>query len=89
MRGKSRITLLMTALTLTSAAVSADEKVWTFDDCVEWATTNNTAIRRTMLNIQTARQESARILERQQHLSGDDVVRTLKLGILEAYLNIM
>ena len=121
--------------------------IWSFNDCIEWATTNNTDIRRTLLNILTARQdvlsakdawlptvgfstnqtftnypspeagrkgnaygssynvnaswtawegnarkyreESARILERQQALAGEDVVKTLKLGILEAYLNIL
>ncbi|MDE6291536.1 MAG: TolC family protein [Muribaculaceae bacterium] len=144
---KCRLILLMAGFSMCSASLMADEKIWTFDDCVEWATSNNTAIRRTMLNIQTARQdylsakdawlptvgfttnqnltnypspvagrngnsygstynigvswtawegnvrkyrqESAKILERQQALSGDDVIKTLKLGILESYLNIM
>lgn len=120
---------------------------WTFDDCVNWATANNTDIRRTILNILLAEQdiasakdawlptvgfstshnfsnypspgemrdgnsysssygvnaawtvwegnvrkyrlESARLLQRQQQLAGDDVVKTLKLGILQAYLNIL
>lgn len=144
---KCRLLLLLAGLSICSVSMKADGKTWTFDDCVEWATTNNTAIRRTMLNIQTARQdylsakdawlptvgftsnqnltnypspgvgrngnaygstynigaswtvwegnvrkyrqESAKILEQQQSLAGDDVVKTLKLGILEAYLNIM
>lgn len=147
MMKKCRLLLLLVGLSMSSASLKAQDKIWTFDDCVEWATTNNTAIRRTMLNIQTARQdylsakdawlptvafntnqsltnypspgagrngnaygstynigaswtawegnvrkyrqESAKILEQQQSLAGDDVVKTLKLGILEAYLNIM
>lgn len=121
--------------------------VWTFDNCIEWATANNTDIRRTMLNILQARQdvlvakdawlptvgfstnqsftnypspeagrkgnaygssynigaswtvwegnarkyrqESAKILEQQQALAGDDIIKQLKLGILESYLNIL
>ncbi len=147
MFNKYRIILLLTGMSVITSSMKADEKIWTFDDCIEWATTNNTAIRRTMLNIQSARQdylsakdawlptvgfttnqsltnypspgagrngnsygstynigaswtvwegnvrkyrqESAKILEQQQALAGDDVVKTLKLGILEAYLNIM
>ncbi|MDE6648730.1 MAG: TolC family protein [Muribaculaceae bacterium] len=144
---KRRLLPLFAGITMFSSTLNANDKIWTFDDCVEWATTNNTAIRRTILNIQTARQDylsakdawlptvgfttnqsltnypspgsgrngnsygstynigaswtvwegnvrkyrqdSARILEQQQTLAGDDVVKTLKLGILEAYLNIM
>ncbi len=147
MINKCRLILLLGGISIFSANLKADDKIWSFDDCIEWATTNNTAIRRTMLNIQTARQdylsakdawlptvgfttnqsftnypspgvdkngnlygssynigaswtvwegnvrkyrqESAKILEQQQTLAGDDVVKTLKLGILEAYLNIM
>lgn len=121
--------------------------VWTYDDCVAWATENNTDMRRTLLDILSAKQdylsakdawlptvgfttnqsltnypspetgrkgntygssynigaswtvwdgnvrkyrtESAKYLEQQQALAGDDIARTLKLGILEAYLNIM
>lgn len=121
--------------------------VWSFDDCLDWALANNTDIRRSMLNILTARQdvlsakdawlptvdfstnqsftnypindrgsnsniygssynigaawtvwdgnvrkyrtESAKLVEQQQLLAGDDVVKTIKLGVLEAYLNIM
>ncbi len=120
---------------------------WSFDDCIRWATTNSTDIRRTILNILQADQdissakdawlptvgfstsqsftnypspgggkdgniygssyginanwtvwegnvrkyrlESSKILRRQQQLAGDDVVKSLKLGILQAYLNIM
>lgn len=126
---------------------SATPEVWTFDDCLSWALANNTDMRRTMLNILTARQdvlsakdawlptvdfstsqnftnypspesnrnsntygssynigaswtvwdgnvrkyrtESARLFEQQQALAGDDVAKTLKLSVLEAYLNIM
>ena len=147
MKNRYRLAFILAGLGMASTQAMADEKIWTFDDCVEWATTNNTAIRRTMLNIQTARQdylsakdawlptvgfstnqsltnypspeagrngtaygsnyninaswtvwegnvrkyrqESAKILEQQQALAGDDVVKTLKLGILESYLNIM
>lgn len=132
---------------ITAIPASTPSAAWTFDDCVAWATSNNTEIRRAMLNILTARQdflsakdawlptvgfstnqnftnypspenghsgntygssynlgvswtvwegnvrkyrtESAKFLEQQQALAGDDVVKTLKLGILEAYLNIM
>lgn len=122
-------------------------EVWTFSDCLNWAIENNTEVRRSMLNVLTARQEllsakdawlptvglntnqsftnypaneqgrsnnsygssynigvswtawdgnvrkyrteSAKLLEQQRVLAGDDAVVTLKLGILEAYLNIM
>lgn len=40
-------------------------------------------------NVRKYRLESSRILRQQQILAGDDVVKTLKLGILQAYLNIM
>ncbi|MDE6085805.1 MAG: TolC family protein [Muribaculaceae bacterium] len=40
-------------------------------------------------NIRKYRTESAKLLEQQQELAGDDIVKTLKLGILEAYVNIM
>lgn len=147
MKNKCRIILLLGSISLYASSLKAEEKIWTFDDCVEWATTTNTEIRRTLLNIQSAqqdylsakdawlptvsfntnqsltnypspgvgrngnaygssynigaswtvwegnirkyRQDSAKILEQQQTLAGDDVVKTLKLGILEAYLNIM
>ncbi len=147
MINRRKLIYILAALSFHTASVSADGKIWSFEDCVEWATTNNTAIRRTMLNIQTARQDylsakdawlptvgfntnqsftnypsansgrnsnsygssynigaswtvwegnvrkyrqdSAKIFEEQQALSGDDVEKTLKLGILEAYLNIM
>lgn len=147
MKNKCRIILLLGSISLYASSLKAEEKIWTFDDCVEWATTTNTEIRRTLLNIQSAqqdylsakdawlptvsfntnqsltnypspgvgrngnsygssynigaswtvwegnirkyRQDSAKIIEQQQALAGDDVVKTLKLGILEAYLNIM
>ncbi|MDE6352066.1 MAG: TolC family protein [Muribaculaceae bacterium] len=132
---------------ITAAPSSVMPTSWTFDDCLSWALNNNTDVRRTMLNILTARQdllsakdewlptvdfstnqgftnypstetghksniyssaynvgaswtvwdgnvrkyriESAKLLEQQQGLTGDNIVKTLKLGILEAYLNIM
>lgn len=40
-------------------------------------------------NVRKYRLESAKILQQQQKLAGDDVIKTLKLGILQAYLNIM
>ncbi len=144
---KSKLILALASMSICTANINGEEKIWTFDDCVDWATTNSTEIRRTILNIQTARQDylsakdawlptvgfstnqsftnypspasghngnsygssynigaswtvwegnvrkyrqdSAKILEQQQALAGDDVVKTLKLGILEAYLNIM
>lgn len=40
-------------------------------------------------NVRKYRLESYQIIRKQQLLAGDDVVKTLKLGILQAYLNIM
>lgn len=40
-------------------------------------------------NVRKYRLEASRLLKKQQLLAGDNVVMTLKLGILEAYLNIM
>lgn len=40
-------------------------------------------------NVRKYRLESSKILLQQQQLAGDDVIKTLKLGILQAYLNIM
>ena len=40
-------------------------------------------------NVRRYRTESAKLVEQQQLLAGDDVVKTIKLGVLEAYLNIM
>ena len=132
---------------ITSTPSSVMPISWSFDDCLSWALENNTDVRRTMLNILTARQdvlsakdawlptvdfltnqsftnyptsepdrksntygsnynigaswtvwdgnirkyriESAKLLEQQQGLAGDNIVKTLKLGVLEAYLNIM
>lgn len=132
---------------ITQASPIEMPEVWTYDDCVNWASANNTEIRRTILNILSARQdilsakdawlptvnfntsqsytnfpvpevdangntygssynvgatwtawdgnvrkyrrESAQLMERQQILAGDDVLRQLRLGILEAYLNIL
>ena len=122
-------------------------QVWTFSDCLNWAIENNTEVRRSMLNVLSARQdvlsakdawlptvsfstnqnftnypgneqgrdhnaygsaynigaswtawdgyvrkyasESAKLIEQQRALAGDDAIVTLKLGILDAYLNIM
>lgn len=122
-------------------------EIWTFDDCVRWAISNNNDIRRTMLailqanenigqardawlpsigfsmnhsfsnypsvqdgqsannygssyginaswtiwegNMRKFRIEASRLLKRQQELNGDDVVKNIQLGILEAYLNIL
>ncbi|MDE7335407.1 MAG: TolC family protein [Muribaculaceae bacterium] len=137
----------LTAADITAPPAAAAPAVWTFNDCLNWALENNTDMRRTMLNILTARQdvlsakdawlptvdfstnqnftnypapeagtksnsygssynigaawtvwdgnarkyrsESAKLIEQQQAIAGDDVVKTLKLGVLEAYLNIM
>lgn len=136
-----------TADQITAASEMEMPDKWSFDDCIRWATTNSTDIRRTILNILQADQdissakdawlptvgfstsqsftnypspgggkdgniygssyginanwtvwegnvrkyrlESSKILRRQQQLAGDDVVKSLKLGILQAYLNIM
>lgn len=40
-------------------------------------------------NVRKYRLESSKILRKQQLLAGDDVIKSLKLGILQAYLNIM
>lgn len=40
-------------------------------------------------NVRKYRLESAKIMREQQELAGDDVIKELKLGILQAYLNIM
>lgn len=40
-------------------------------------------------NVRKYRTESARILKQQQEIAGQDVEKTLKLGILQAYLNIL
>lgn len=121
--------------------------IWSFDDCIDWAISNNTEIRRTILdilqadqdiasakdqwlptvgfattqsytnfpsaaegaksniygsqyavnanwtvwegNVRKYRLESSKILRRQQELAGEDIVKTLELSILQAYLNIM
>lgn len=132
---------------IVAPAPALTPEVWTFSDCLDWAIENNTEVRRSMLNVLSARQdvlaakdawlptvgfttnqsftnypaneagrdhnsygssynvgaswtawdgnvrkyrtESAKLLEQQRALAGDDAVVTLKLGILEAYLNIM
>lgn len=40
-------------------------------------------------NVRKYRLESAKILKQQQQLAGDDIVKNLELGILQAYLNIL
>lgn len=137
----------LTAEQITAAPKMQMPDKWSFDDCIQWATSNSTDIRRTILNILQADQdissakdawlptvnfatnqsftnypspgtgkdgniygssygvnanwtvwegnvrkyrlESSKILRKQQQLAGDDVIKSLKLGILQAYLNIM
>ncbi|MCH5222559.1 MAG: TolC family protein [Muribaculaceae bacterium] len=40
-------------------------------------------------NIRKYRLESAKVLKQQQLLSGDDIIKNLELGILQAYMNIL
>lgn len=40
-------------------------------------------------NLRKYRLESARLILRQQRLAGEDLVKTLKLGLLQAYMNIL
>ena len=40
-------------------------------------------------NIRKYRVESAKVLKQQQLLSGDDIIKNLELGILQAYMNIL
>lgn len=40
-------------------------------------------------NVRKYRLESAKLARQQQMLAGDDIIKTLKLGILQAYLNIL
>lgn len=40
-------------------------------------------------NMRKYRVEASKLIKRQQELSGDDVVKNLELGILQAYLNIL
>lgn len=123
------------------------EHVWTFGECIDWATRNSTTMRQAMLSVLQAEQyvlsakdqylptvsfgttqsysslpfaqdgqkhntyssaynitagwtlwegtqrkyklNSAKLLQQQQELAGEDAVLTLKLGILQAYLNIL
>lgn len=132
---------------ITATVPKVGPSVWTYNDCVDWVLENNTDLRRTLVNILSARQdylsakdawlptvgfstnqsytnypnpetgrrgntygssyniganwtvwdgnvrkykaESARYMELQQSLAGDDVIKSLRLGILEAYINIM
>ncbi len=136
-----------TAADVTAPSAMEIPAFWSFNDCVDWATANNTEIRRTLLdilqadqdiasakdqwlptvgfattqsytnfpaaaegaksniygsqyginanwtvwegNVRKYRLESSKILRRQQELAGEDVIKTLELGILQAYLNIM
>lgn len=122
-------------------------RIWTYDDCVNWAIINNIDVRSTMLSILEAEQnigmakdaylpyvgfstnhsysnypspdagnvrnsynssyninaswtiwegnarkyriETTKLAKIQQQLYGDDVVKNLQLGILQAYLNIL
>lgn len=130
-----------------SSPVDEMPKIWSFQDCIDWAIANNIDIRRTMLsilesdesisqakdaylpsfnfstshsmgnypfpqagqnstsynssyslngswtiwegNIRKYRLESSKLIKEQQRLAGEDVVKNLELGILQAYLNIM
>lgn len=134
-------------LQMPEATNSSNAEKWSFNDCVEWALTNNTDVRRNAIkllladqsigeaqdawlpnigfntshsfinypakqegrsnnayvssygvdaswtvwegNIRKYRLESARILERQEALSGADTEKDIRLGVLQAYLNIM
>lgn len=137
----------LTAADVTAPPATEMPAIWSFDDCIIWATANNTDIRRTLLdilqadqdiasakdqwlptvgfattqsytnfpsaaegaksnvygsqygvnanwtvwegNVRKYRLESSKILRRQQELAGEDIVKSLELGILQAYLNIM
>lgn len=137
----------LSASDVTVAPSMALPESWTFNDCVEWATSNTTDIRRTLLNILQAEQdvlvakdawlptvgfstshsftnypapggyrdgntynstyginaswtawegnvrkyklESSRLLLQQQRLESEDIEKTLKLTILQSYMNIM
>lgn len=132
---------------VTQSSPMSMPKVWTFDDCVNWAIANNIDIRSTMLSILEADQnigmakdaylpyvgfstnqsfsnypapvsgnpessynssyninanwtvwegnarkyrvEVNKLAKLQQQLYGDDVVKNLQIGILQAYLNIL
>lgn len=123
------------------------KKVWTFSDCVDWASVNSTDVRRTLLdilqadqdvasakdaylptvgfstshsftnypspasgqkgnaygsnygisanwtawegNVRKYRLEASRLLLRQQYLAQEEAVKSLKLSILQTYINIM
>lgn len=139
---------ISTALVTDPTLPSPLPSVWTYSDCLQWATANSTDLRQALLNILTSRQdilsakdewlptvgfstnqnftnypiakpgqaasnsygssysvgvnwtawdgnarkyraESARLIERQNLLAGDDVIKNIKLGLLEAYLNIL
>ena len=129
------------------SATAATPQVWTFDNCIDWATANSTSVRKSILNIQQADQvilsakdqwlpsvgfstthsynlkpflaqggktnaynsaydfsvnwtawegnarkyrlKSAELLKRQQEYAGEEAIVTIKLSILQAYLNIL
>lgn len=129
------------------APESNESKIWSFDDCIDWALENNTDLRRNLLsqlqadqntaeakdawlptvgfstvqgfvnypkpqegisangynssyginanwtvwegNVRKYRLESSRLLRAQQILAGEDLVRNLRLSILQSYLNIL
>lgn len=137
----------LTAADVTAPPDTEMPVIWNFDNCIEWATANNTDIRHTLLeilqadqdiasakdqwlpnvgftttqsytnfpiaaegtrsniygsqygvnanwtvwegNVRKYRLESSKILRRQQELAGEDIIKTLELSILQAYLNIM
>ncbi|MCH5228729.1 MAG: TolC family protein [Muribaculaceae bacterium] len=132
---------------ITEQSTIALPEIWSYDDCVRWAISNNIDVRQTMLSVLQADQnigmakdaylpyvgfstnqsftnfptveegqkhnsynssyninaswtiwegnarkyrlESNKLLKQQQQLYGDDVVKNLQLGILQAYLNIL
>ena len=129
------------------APESNESKIWSFDDCIDWALENNTDLHRNLLsqlqadqntaeakdawlptvgfstvqgfvnypkpqegisangynssyginanwtvwegNVRKYRLESSRLLRAQQILAGEDLVRNLRLSILQSYLNIL
>ncbi|MDE6669424.1 MAG: TolC family protein [Muribaculaceae bacterium] len=137
----------LTAADVTAPPAMEMPAIWSFNDCIAWATANNTDIRHILLdilqadqdiasakdqwlptvgfattqsytnfpsaaegaksniygsqygvnaswtvwegNIRKYRLESSKILRRQQELAGEDIIKSLELGILQAYLNIM
>lgn len=132
---------------VTSGTTRQTPSTWTFNDCLDWAIANSTEVRRNLLailqadedtgaakdawlpsvgfstshnftnypsprdgsdgniynsaysvnaswtvwegNIRKYRLESARLTQRQARIAGDETLMNLKLGVLQAYLDIM